>query len=111
MAQRSYAATVARQLERDQARALLRPLTESDPLTSVLGADGTGIGKRSLMHVACSIAPSYRPSPPSHADEAIPGEAPRPARMTHEIDRDRDSIPMHEQLRHAPALATVMVSK
>ena len=60
VAQRGYARTVSRQLERDQARGLLRPLTEDDPLTSVLGADGTGIGKRSLMHVACSIAPSYR---------------------------------------------------
>ena len=60
VAQRSYAHTVSRQLERDQARGLLRPVTVDDPLTSVLGADGTGIGKRSLMHVACSIAPSYR---------------------------------------------------
>ena len=60
IAQRSYAHTVANQVKRDQARGLLRPLTESDPLTSVLGADGTGIGKRSLMHVACSVAPSYR---------------------------------------------------
>jgi hypothetical protein len=60
VAQRSYANTVALQLARDQARGLLRPVTEGDPLISVLGADGTGIGKRSIMHVACSIAPSYR---------------------------------------------------
>ena len=60
VAQRSYSATVALQLARDKARGLLREITEEDPLISVLGADGTGIGKRSMMHVACSIAPSYR---------------------------------------------------
>ena len=60
IAQRSFANTVSLQLERDQSRGVLRPVTEDDPLTVVLGADGTGIGKRSLMHVACSIAPSYR---------------------------------------------------
>ena len=60
VAQRSYAKTVALQYARDQGRGLLRPLTEDDPLVSVIGADGTGIGKRSLMHVACSVAPSYR---------------------------------------------------
>ena len=60
VAQRSYADTVHLQFKRDQARGLIRPVTEIDPLITVLGADGTGIGKRSLMHVACSIAPSYR---------------------------------------------------
>ena len=60
VAQRSYADTVIKQVERDVSRKLLRPLTAEDPLISVLGADGTGVGKRSLMHVACSVAPSYR---------------------------------------------------
>ena len=60
VAQRSYANTVKLQYTRDAARGLLRQVTKEDPLTSVLGADGTGIGKRSLMHVACSVAPSYR---------------------------------------------------
>ena len=60
VAQRSYARTVSRQVVRDEARGLLRPITTADPLIAVLGADGTGIGKRSLMHVATSIAPSYR---------------------------------------------------
>ena len=60
IAQRSYMATVGLQYQRDHARGLLRPVTENEPLVSVLGADGTGIGKRSMMHVACSIAPSYR---------------------------------------------------
>jgi len=60
IAQRSYAGTVARQVVRDKARALLRPITCDDPLICVIGADGTGIGKRSIMHVANSIAPSYR---------------------------------------------------
>ena len=57
VAQRSYARTVSRQVVRDEARGLLRPITTADPLIAVLGADGTGIGKRSLMHVATSIAP------------------------------------------------------
>ena len=60
IAQRSYSTVVARQLERDEARKILRPITEQDPLVCVLGADGTGVGKRSMMHVANSIAPSYR---------------------------------------------------
>ena len=60
VAQRSYARTVSRQVVRDEARGLLRPITTADPLIAVLGADGTGIGKRSLMHVANSIAPPYR---------------------------------------------------
>jgi hypothetical protein len=60
IAQRSYKDTVTLQLARDEARGLLRPITKSDPLVVVLGADGTGIGKRSMMHVATSIAPSYR---------------------------------------------------
>ena len=60
VAQRSLADTVSRQLARDQARGLLRPLTAEDPLVVVLGADGTGVGKRSITHVATSIAPSYR---------------------------------------------------
>ena len=61
VAQRSFATTVARQLARDQARGLLRDLTDADPLVAVLGADGTGVGKRSITHVATSIAPSYKP--------------------------------------------------
>ena len=61
VAQRSFAATVARQLVRDQARSLLRDLTDADPLVAVLGADGTGVGKRSITHVSTSIAPSYKP--------------------------------------------------
>eukprot|EP00966_Prymnesium_polylepis_P146945 3393683-Prymnesium_polylepis.1 len=60
VAQRSYAATVALQYYRDDARGLLRPVTEINPLTNVIGADGTGVGKRSIMHVASSVAPSYR---------------------------------------------------
>ena len=60
VAQRSFVDTVAKQLARDQARGVLRPLMEDDPLTCVLGADGTGVGKRSITHVACSVAPSYR---------------------------------------------------
>ena len=60
MAQRSFAATVALQYRRDEARGILRPITVKDPLVAVLGADGTGVGKRSIMHVASSIAPSYR---------------------------------------------------
>ena len=60
VAQRSFANTVGMQTERDQARGWLPSLTDVAPLCSVLGADGTGIGKRSLMHVAVSIAPSYR---------------------------------------------------
>jgi hypothetical protein len=60
VAQRSYAATVALQYHRDEARGLLRPVTEITPLTNVIGADGTGVGKRSIMHVASSVAPSYR---------------------------------------------------
>ena len=60
IAQRSYLTTVALQVERDLARGLLRPITDADPLIAVLGADGTGVGKRSMMHVANSIAPSYR---------------------------------------------------
>eukprot|EP00966_Prymnesium_polylepis_P157078 3629938-Prymnesium_polylepis.1 len=59
VAQRSYADTVIKQVERDVSRKLLRPLTAEYPLISVLGADVTGVGKRSLMHVACSVAPSY----------------------------------------------------
>eukprot|EP00966_Prymnesium_polylepis_P078777 1825854-Prymnesium_polylepis.1 len=47
VAQRSYGRTVSRQVVRDEARGLLHP---ADPLIAVLGADGTGIGKRSLMH-------------------------------------------------------------
>ena len=61
VAQRSFTNTVARQLARDQARSLLRDLTDTDPLVAVLGADGTGVGKRSITHVATSIAPSYKP--------------------------------------------------
>ena len=61
VAQRSLANTISAQLARDQARGLLRPLTASDPLVAVLGADGTGVGKRSITHVATSIAPSYNP--------------------------------------------------
>ena len=60
VAQRGYAKTVGLQLVRDEARGLLRPISESDPLICVLGADGTGVGKRSMMHVANSISPSYR---------------------------------------------------
>ena len=59
-AQRSYAKTVALQFARDNARGLLKPLSADLPLITVLGADGTGVGKRSMMHVASSIAPSYR---------------------------------------------------
>ena len=60
VAQRSYSKTVALQYERDKARKLLRPITKGEPLVNVIGADGTGVGKRSIMHVASSIAPSYR---------------------------------------------------
>ena len=60
VAQRSFAATVALQYHRDKARGLLRPITVDDPVVAVLGADGTGVGKRGIMHVASSIAPSYR---------------------------------------------------
>ena len=60
VAQRSFASTVASQFERDEARGLLRPITPTAPLIAVLGADGTGVGKRSIMHVASSIAPTYR---------------------------------------------------
>ena len=59
-AQRSYAQTVALQYARDNARGLLKPISPGMPLITVLGADGTGVGKRSMMHVASSIAPSYR---------------------------------------------------
>ena len=60
VAQRSFLETCASQVRRDQARGLLRPSTLVDPLVCVLGADGTGIGKRSITHVATSIAPSYK---------------------------------------------------
>ena len=60
IAQRSFLSTVALQVQRDLARGLLKPITEADPLITCLGADGTGVGKRSMMHVANSIAPSYR---------------------------------------------------
>ena len=60
IAQRSYAKTAGLQLARDEARGLTRPIGEEDPLVCVLEADGTGVGKRSMMHVANSIAPSYR---------------------------------------------------
>ena len=60
VAQRSYSKTVALQYERDKARKLLRPITKGGALVTVIGADGTGVGKRSIMHVASSIAPSYR---------------------------------------------------
>ena len=60
IAQRSIAATVALQYHRDEARGILKPIDEDSPLITVLGADGTGIGKRGMMHVATSIAPSYR---------------------------------------------------
>ena len=60
IAQRSYAATVGLQFERDLARGILKDVSEDAPLIAVLGADGTGVGKRSMMHVASSIAPSYR---------------------------------------------------
>ena len=43
IAQRSYAKTVALQVERDEARGILKPLTTDAPLISVLGADGTGV--------------------------------------------------------------------
>ena len=60
VAQRSYSQTVALQFARDQARGLLKAVSNDAPLISVLGADSTGVGKRSMMHVANSIAPSYR---------------------------------------------------
>ena len=60
VAQRSFRSTVAAQVRRDEGRGLLRAVTEADPLVVVLGADGTGVGKRSITHVATSIAPSYR---------------------------------------------------
>ena len=60
VAQRSFADAVTKQVQRDEARGLLRPLTVADPLVVVLGADGTGVGNRSITHVAASIAPSYR---------------------------------------------------
>ena len=60
VAQRSFSKTVSAQVGRDEGRGLLRPLTVEDPLVVVLGADGTGVGKRSITHVATSIAPSYK---------------------------------------------------
>ena len=60
VAQRPFFSTLNAAIKRDLARAMLRPSTEADPLTVVLGADGTGVGKRSITHVAISIAPSYR---------------------------------------------------
>jgi hypothetical protein len=60
IAQRSYTATVGLQFDRDQARGILKAVSKDAPLISVLGADGTGVGNRSMMHVANSIAPSYR---------------------------------------------------
>ena len=60
IAQRSFTATVQKQVARDQARGILTPITESKPLTFVLGADGTGVGKRGIMHVGVSISPSYQ---------------------------------------------------
>ena len=60
VAQRSFRDVVKQQLERDGARGILSPLTVEQPLTIVLGADGTGVGKRGIMHVGSSIAPSYK---------------------------------------------------
>ena len=60
VAQRSFTNTVSAQVGRDMGRGLLRPLTYADPLVVVLGADGTGVGQRSITHVATSIAPSYK---------------------------------------------------
>lgn len=60
VAQRSFRATVQRQVLRDEARGILRPLTAAEPLTVVLGADGTGVGKRGIMHVGSSISPTYK---------------------------------------------------
>ena len=59
VAQRSLAKTIAAQLARDQGRGIVRPITADAPLIAVLGADGTGVGKRSITHVSSSIAPSY----------------------------------------------------
>ena len=61
VAQRSFTDAVGLQVARDETRGLLRPLTAADPLVVVLGADGTGVGNRSITHVATSIAPSYKP--------------------------------------------------
>ncbi len=60
MCKRDKANTISAQLARDQTRGLVRPLTAEEPLIAVLGADGTGVGKRSITHVATSIAPSYK---------------------------------------------------
>ena len=53
-------ATVQKQVQRDTARGILCCSTEAQPLTIVLGADGTGVGKRGIMHVGVSVAPSYK---------------------------------------------------
>ena len=55
IAQRSHAKTVGLQVVRDDARGILREITASEPLVCVIGADGTGVGKRSMMHVSSSI--------------------------------------------------------
>ena len=60
VAQRSFREVVRLQLQRDAARDIVRPLTVEQPLIVVLGADGTGVGKRGIMHVGSSIAPSYK---------------------------------------------------
>ena len=60
VAQRSFKATVQKQVQRDTARDILSPSTVDEPLTIVLGADGTGVGKRGIMHVGVSVAPSYK---------------------------------------------------
>ena len=59
VAQRSLRGVVQQQVLRDESRGILRPVTVDDPLVVVLGADGTGVGKRGIMHVGSSIAPTY----------------------------------------------------
>ena len=60
VASRSWLHTVQLQHERDEARGLLRAITEEQPFVSVLGADATGVGKLGITHVAVSCAPTYR---------------------------------------------------
>ena len=77
VAQRSYTDVLRKQFARDSARGLLQPISEESPIMSVLGADGTGIGARSMMHVANSIAPTCVPQ--KHITPPPPSLTPYPS--------------------------------
>ena len=60
IAERSLASTLNHQVARDMARGFLRPISEADVLRPAIGADATGVGKRSMMHVGTTIASNYK---------------------------------------------------